>query len=73
MALTVQNVKDQLKLVQIFDRFPLRSRKRKDYEIWRTFVLLHQSRKNATDPRIDLLLQEIRNVRVYKEETDGRS
>lgn len=71
VGFVVQHVKYQLKLITLFDQFPLRSRKRRDYEIWRTFVLLHQNRKNATDPRIDQLLQEIRDVRIYKESPDA--
>ena len=63
----VSKASELLALVHLFDRSPLRSRKRKDYEVWRTFVLLHQSRHNATDPRIEALLHEIKAVRVYED------
>ena len=63
----VARKRDLLALVRLFDRYPLRSRKRKDYEVWRTFVLLHQDRKNATDPRLEELFNEIRTVRDFEE------
>ena len=67
-AFEVTNKRGLLALVRLFDRYPLRSRKRKDYEVWRTFVLLHQDRKNATDPRLEELFHEIRAVRVFRTE-----
>ena len=64
---TVGHRKELLTLVRLFDRFPLRSRKRKDYEVWRTFVLLHQRPKNAGDPRVEQLFEDIRSAREFKE------
>lgn len=64
---SVDHRRDQMKLVQLFDQFPLRSRKRRDYEVWRTFVLLHQDRRNANNPEIEELIKEIRSVREFKE------
>ena len=63
--------RDLLTLVRLFDQYPLRSRKRKDYEVWRTFVLLHQDRKHANDPRVEELLHEIKSVRVFSEGHDA--
>lgn len=36
-------------------------------EVWRTFVLLHASPKNATDPRLTELFEEIKSVRRFEE------
>ena len=66
-AYHVSGAKHMLALVRLFDQFPLRSRKRKDYEVWRTFVLLHASPKNATDPRLAELFREIKEARVFTE------
>ena len=66
-AYHVSRAKDMLALVRLFDRYPLRSRKRRDYEVWRTFVLLHASPKNATDPRLAELFREIKEARVFTE------
>ena len=66
-AYQVARVKDTLALVRLFDQFPLRSRKRRDYEVWRTFVLLHASPKNATDPRLAELFREIKETRHFAE------
>jgi hypothetical protein len=40
----IDNVKDLMKLVAILDSCPLRAKKRKEYEIWRTCVILKQKR-----------------------------
>lgn len=39
----VSRKRDSLKIVGIFDRFPLRSRKARDYAIWREAVIAHNS------------------------------
>ena len=66
-AFQVGRKKDMLALVRLFDRYPLRSRKRRDYEVWRTFVLLHASPKNATDPRLAELFNEIKDARRFED------
>lgn len=63
----VARSKDMLAIVRLLDQFPLRSRKRRDYEVWRTFVLLHASPKNATDPRLAELFREIKATRFFME------
>ena len=70
---TVSHRKELLALVRLFDQFPLKSRKKNDYQVWRTFVILHQSRKGAGDAHVEYLLEDIRSAREFKEETDGRS
>lgn len=66
-AYHVSGAKKMLALVRLFDQYPLRSRKRRDYEVWRTFVLLHASPKNATDPRLAELFDEIKQARRFEE------
>ena len=56
-----------LHLVKLFDEFPLRSRKKNDYQVWRTFVILHQSRKKAMDLHVEQLLGEIKSAREFRE------
>lgn len=64
----VSHRRDLLALVRLFDVYPLRSRKRRDYEIWRVAVLLHQDRKNAVQVHVAELMEQIRAVRVYRED-----
>ena len=56
-----------LHLVKLFDQYPLKSRKMNDYQVWRTFVILHQSRKKAMDLHVEQLLGDIRSAREFKE------
>ena len=63
----VSHRKQAMHLVKIFDQFPLKSRKRNDYQVWRTFVILHQSRKVAMDLHVEELFEEIRSAREFKE------
>lgn len=68
-AYHVSSAKNMLALVRLFEHYPLHSRKRRDYEVWRTFVLLHASPKNATDPRLAELFHEIKDARRFTEPT----
>jgi len=43
VAWTVQSKSECLRLVEIFERFPLRTEKRRDFEIWARAVRAHQS------------------------------
>jgi len=63
----VSHREQALHLVKIFDQFPLKSRKKNDYQVWRTFVILHQSRKKAMDAHVEYLLEDIRSAREFKE------
>ena len=63
----VSHRKQCLHLLKIFDQFPLKSRKKNDYQVWRTFVILHQSRKKAMAAHVEYLLEDIRAVREFKE------
>ena len=65
---TVSHRKELLALVRLFDQFPLKSRKRNDYQVWRTYVILHQSRKKAMDLHVEQLLGDIRSAREFREE-----
>ena len=66
VAFEVSKATDLLKLVRLFDEYPLRSRKRRDYEVWRVAVLLRQTRKNARDVHVEELLRELRTTREFR-------
>ena len=68
---------DLLRLVAIFDRYPLRSRKARDYAVWREAVLLlaePASPKRAA--KLRALKERLHKVRAYRPrggEGDGMS
>lgn len=69
------NGKDCAKFVDILDAFPLRSKKQRDYEIWKQVVALYMQFKRGgagarshNQPLIDQIQQlaaELKEVRVY--------
>ncbi len=70
----VSNKVDALALVALFDRFPLRAKKRRDFDIWREAVLLWAGRSkhrgSGRDPhpvqaRLAELRAELVAVRKY--------
>lgn len=61
---------DCLALVDLLDAYPLRSKKRYDYEVWREAVLLwNTSRQGVTFDwsGLRILADQIRTVRVFHE------
>lgn len=56
---------DCRRLVAIFDRFPLRSKKQRDYEIWREAVL-ELSRPQRDAERLAQLKEQLHAVRRYR-------
>lgn len=57
---------DSMRLVELFDKYPLRAKKKRDYAIWREFVL----ERNNPHPDINKLIalsDEIVKVRKYVE------
>jgi hypothetical protein len=57
-----------LGLTEILDQFPLRSRKRFDYPLWREAVMLWNTKAYREDgwARIKLLGEQLRSGRVYQ-------
>ena len=56
---------DAIKLIAIFDKFPLRAKKARDYAIWRAFVI-ERSRPIPDQRRLDKLARDIVAIRKYK-------
>lgn len=61
---TVLSKKDLLKIVEYFEEFPLRSKKARDFKIWKEAVdiYVHHGRN---DPRLPSLQKEIRDGRLF--------
>lgn len=64
---------DVLQLVALFDRYPLRAKKKRDYEIWRRAVLewqtiVHYAKTNRRDQHAQMkaLRRELMAVRSYE-------
>jgi hypothetical protein len=68
---------DMLKLVEVFDRFPLRARKAEDYRIWREAVMAwvlrkgHRGKRGSRTPhpiqiRLAELKRKLEEGRHYK-------
>ncbi len=49
-GLYITRKEDVLRLVAVFDRYPLRAKKRNDYQIWRDAVMLWTSRVGVRGP-----------------------
>ncbi len=71
----VESKADTQALVELLDRFPLRSRKRQDYEIWREAVLFRASQQRGNrwhGPRdwnaMETFKRRIEEAREYREE-----
>lgn len=68
----VASIGDSLKLIDILDTYPLRSKKRTDYEIWKEITLLNATftrpgkGANTNDwDRMHELIQQLRGCRTY--------
>lgn len=57
---------DLWRLVEVFEHFPLRAKKQRDFEIWKRFVELHKTRSNATNGELEKLCNQLQNIRKYK-------
>lgn len=55
---------DLVKLVEYFDRFPLRAKKARDYAVWRRAVMVYCA-AGGRDPRLAALCDAIRSGRVF--------
>lgn len=65
--LWVHSIKDCFELVKIFERFPLRAKKHRDFSIWRCAVV--EIQKPVSERNADLLeyyFRRIRQVRQYE-------
>lgn len=60
-----------LQIVALLDRFPLRAKKKKDYEIWKRAVMEHSNKygKNNDWTLMDALEKELKEVRKYEDKT----
>lgn len=56
---------DALKLVDILTKYPLRSKKRRDFEIWKEFVL-ERDKPNFDQSKLDALREKLLSVREYQ-------
>ena len=72
----VSTVKDCCKLVELFDEFQLRSKKLKDYLIWREFILYKRDNfrnkkklKNYLET-LETFYHKLKNVRRFTEERE---
>ncbi len=59
---------DAIRLVHIFDLYPLRAKKARDYAVWREFVL-ERSKPDRSQERLNQLADEIVKVREYQSPT----
>jgi len=72
----VSSINDCVKLIEVFDRFPLRSKKRMDYLVWREFVLYkfnnNAGRKNNTvdNEVLRAYFNSLREIRKFPRERE---
>ena|SRR5271166_2558175 len=62
----VGSKKDLRRLIAYFDDFPLRSKKARDYAIWREAVVAYCA-NGRTDPTLPNLFERLRTGRAYEE------
>ena len=68
---TVNDIKGCLKIMEIFDRYSLKTKKKKDYEIWKNFMLLFteprikKQRTEEVKERLYFLSNKLKLVRIY--------
>ncbi len=63
VAWQISRLSEQLQLIEVLDRFPIRSRKTKDYAIWKQAVLAKSAKDFA---QIDELVPKLKAARTYK-------
>ena len=59
------SIRDSIKLVKILDEHGMRSKKRRDYEIWRRAVLLCEDIHSSVYENFENLSEELSSVRKY--------
>jgi hypothetical protein len=66
----VSHNRDLVKLVRLFDTCEFRTKKKRDYDIWKTCVGIKQLRSNALHPYLAYAYNEIRKIRQYSEPSE---
>ena len=61
----VDRNEELIKLVKLFDTCEFKTKKKRDYEVWKTCVGIKQLRSNATHPYLAYAYEEIRRIRMY--------
>ena len=79
MRYQVVSIKDLIKvIIPHFDKYPLQSKKQKDYKIWRQILILankyyNQAISNKIRIKLEKLCKNLKQVRYYKDrKTCGR-
>jgi hypothetical protein len=67
----VRDIRGLRRLVDVFDRFPPRGRKRNEYEIWRRAVFEYATADSRPGERLLELRQELLTVRTYPGRPSG--
>lgn len=62
----VSRKQDCIQITHIFDRFPLRSRKARDFEVWREAVIAHQA--GARPSSLAIYKARLSEVRKYRDD-----
>ncbi len=72
VQLQVAHSDDLIKLIAIFDKYPIRAKKQRDYVIWRELVSLLRSNRDTRDrERIQYLHRKLRFIKQYDSEAVG--
>lgn len=61
----VGNPIDLLKIIEVLDIYKLRSKKFREYEIWKECVLLKQTRRNASHPFLEYACQVLKDMKKF--------
>jgi len=61
---------DLVKLVKLFNTCEFRTKKKRDYEIWKTCVDIRQLRSNCNHPYLSYAYDEVRRIRKYSEPSE---
>lgn len=69
----VTKIEDCLKLISILDQHPLRSKKRRDYVIWREAVIEMSQNGSRRSEKLDLLMKSIKRIRNYRVEKTSQN
>lgn len=67
VQIDLMSIADQMQLIRILDMYPLRSKKRRSYEIWREAVLEKAKPTRPSLERLAQLRDEIRVANSYRE------
>lgn len=62
---SVNKNNDLIKLVRIFDKYKLRSKKNREFDIWKEAIYIKKTRKNAQHPYLLFAYEKLNDLKKY--------